>query len=116
MNTQTINPLFTEPREPKDIDLVKCIRDLLVESGLNQQVIIAFDTNEDIINASAMRPEAQRFILNRFWHSQLIGFGVKTIEHRYCLLPTGDHSWWLKIFREKILPMCIELRLPIVLT
>lgn len=111
-----INPIFTQAREPTDIDLISEVRILLKSSGLNKELMEAYDTHQYIVDGSLLRPEAQRFLLNRFWNIQLISFGVETTEERYCLLDCGDYSEWLRLFKAKILPTAIRLRLPKVIT
>lgn len=107
-----INPIFTQPRQPEDTDMVSLVREKLISAGLAKEVIEAFDTDQYIKDAVNLAPEGQRFLLNRFWHIQLINCGTATIEERYCLLDSGDYKEWIRLFSLKILPTAISLRLP----
>lgn len=114
--TTNLHPAFTQPREETDIDLVQSVRALLQSSGLKQELLDAFETNQYIKDAATMRPEGQRFLLNRFWSIQLINFGTSTIEERYCLIDCGSYEEWLRLFQLKIVPTCVRLRLPKIIT
>lgn len=111
-----INPIFTETRLPKDIDLIEEVRKRLIAAGLQKEVSVAYESNQYILDASRMRPEAQRFLLNRYWHLQMVSLGTESIEQRYCLIQTGEFKDWLKLFDQMILPLCIKIRLPRILT
>lgn len=114
--SNSINPIFTQPRETTDTDMISEVREMLRSSGLNHELVSAYDTHQYIIDASTLRPEAQRFLLNRYWNIQLISFGIETSEERYCLLDCGDYTEWLRLFRTKILPTAVRLRLPKIIT
>lgn len=108
-------PIETKPfdnRQPTDIDLISAVRDLLNESGLQQEVINNFDTSIYIQDALQMNPDGQRFLLNRFWNLQLLIVNAVTVEERFCLISTGEFNDWLRLFTAKILPCAITHRLP----
>ena len=111
-----INPIFTQPRQATDIDLINEVRKILIESGLNKEMIEAYNTHVYIVDAENKCPEAQRFLLNRFCNIQLISFGVSTTEERYCLVDSGLYTEWLRLFKNKIIPTAINLRLPKIIT
>ena len=107
--------VFTESRQESDICLVTTVRNMLAESGLLPNVINNYDTCSYIQEAYKMRPEGQRFLLNRFWNLQLLVIDKNTIDERFCLISNGEVSDWLRLFKEKILPCAILNRLPTVL-
>lgn len=110
LTTQT--HVFTDPRQDGDIDLIAETRVLLVNSGLSNEVNLHYDTNRYIKDASLMRPEGQRFLLNRFWNLQLLSTQASTVDERYCLVNNGEYSDWLRLYKQKILPFAIAHRLP----
>lgn len=104
--------VFTAERLDTDICLVSSVREMLVASGLLPNVIVYFDTNNYIQEAYKMRPEGQRFLLNRFWNLQLLVIDVNTVDERFCLISNGECIDWLRLFKQKILPCAILHRLP----
>ena len=60
--------------------------------------------------------EYQRMFMNRYWHGQLnslTAVGVNTIEERFCLVPNGDLSDWLNLFKLKVAPCAMVNALPV---
>ena len=104
--------IFLQERKHDDIDLVSSVRQLLADSGLLPQVIMFFDNNQNILDAINRPPEAQRFLLNRYWNLQLLLVNDNTIEERFCLIPNGEYCDWLRLFKNKVLPCAIVNRLP----
>lgn len=113
--TQLPTP-FNTPARVGEIVLIDEVFNALCETGLNNEAQNVFLIDHYIHDGKGMCFEAQRFLLNRFWHLQLQQLqntaGVKTIDERFCLIESGDPALWLKFFKDKILPMCIEYRLP----
>lgn len=108
--------VFTEARLETDICLVSQVRELLANSGLLPNVTVYFDTCPYIQEAYQMRPEGQRFLLNRFWNLQLLVANANTVDERFCLISNGEYNDWLRLFKDKILPFAILHRLPTQLT
>lgn len=104
--------IFLQTRKPDDLDMIAQVRQLLGDSGLLPQVVQFFDTSKFIIDGINRPPEAQRFLLNKFWNLQLLLVNENTIEERFCLIPNGEYCDWLRLFKDKILPCCIAHRLP----
>lgn len=104
---------YHQPKPEGDIDLIAEVRQHLVNSGLAQRATEAFDNNHFIAEAANKPSTVQRFLLNRYWGMQLMQAGKPSIEERYCLIPNGEVSDWLKLFKEKILPFVIENNLPV---
>ncbi len=103
---------YLAPRSAEDLDLVKVVRDILTESGLAIEAADHYDNHPLIQEASQKRPEPQRFILNKFWYFQLLSIPVNSMEERFCLVPNGEISDWIKLFKEKIIPFAVQHRLP----
>ena len=103
---------YLNPKPEGDIDLIAEVRKLLVESGLTQNVITAYDTSRFIIEGQGKVSHVQRFLLNRFWNLQL-SICKGSVEERYCLIPDGDIRDWLSLFKVKVLPFVIANGLPI---
>ena len=100
-------------RQEGELDLVAEVRKALVESGLLQKVIDAYDNNRFIVEASGKASSVQRFLLNRYWNQELIFSEKPSIEERYCLIPNGTVEDWLRLFKAKVLPFVIAHDLPI---
>lgn len=100
-------------REEGDLDLVLEVRNALVEVGLLQKVLVAYDGNRFINEATGKASSVQRFLLNRYWNQELIFAEKPSIEERYCLIPNGTVEDWLRLFKAKVLPFVIAHDLPI---
>jgi hypothetical protein len=119
MQTQAVNndslSHYAQPTPDGDIDLVQEVRTRLLNSGLHSKVIEAYDNNRFIVEAENKISDVQRFLLNRYWNSQLMSCNKPSIEERYCLIPNGEIKDWLRLFEQKVLPFVIENELPSVL-
>jgi len=98
-------------REANDIDLINIVREILIQSGLGNN-LSAYDSNRFIQEGLNKPSKVQRYLLNRFWNHQLMVSQSISIEERYCLIPDGSHDQWLSLFREKIVPFLIANNLP----
>lgn len=102
---------YHQVRDPGDIDLIATVRDILVQSGLGNN-LSAYDCNRFIQEGLNKPSKVQRYLLNRFWNHQLMVSQSISIEERYCLIPDGNHDQWLTLFRDKIVPFLIANNLP----
>ena len=110
-----INPgieAYSRPRLDFEIDLIKDVRNLLVNAGLLNKVEAVYDTNRFIQNALHANAEVQRFALNRFWNLQLMQCSAQSTQERFCLISNGSVTDWFTLFREKVLPFIIANELP----
>lgn len=60
--------------------------------------------------------EYQRMFMNRYWNSQLnslTALQINTIEERFCLVPNGEISDWLNLFRQRVAPCAMVNGLPV---
>jgi len=109
------NPLamFVEPRHPDDICLVSIVRDCFARHGFSQEAIDYFNNTKLVIDASFMRPIAQRHLLNRFFRSQMLAIrDQNSINERTCLIDTGEFSDWSRLFEESVIPFMLKNNLP----
>jgi hypothetical protein len=88
-----------------DLNLITEVIQILRVSGLNK---LADDLNTKHSKDVETTLINQRHELNRYFNLVLIGLPVNTIEHRYCLIPNGLFTDWLKIFEMKIVPVLVE--------
>lgn len=110
--TNQASQSYQQPRQIGDIDLIAEVRSLLINSGVPAEGIISFDENNHIIDALDKNPEVQRFFLNRYWNIQILNCQQFSIEERYCLIPNGEVSDWLRLFKDKVLPFIVANKLP----
>lgn len=106
---------YYQPKPQGDIDLTATVRQLLVEAGLLQNVLVAFDNHRFVLESIGKPSNVQRFLMNRYWNQQLMVAPVPSIEERYCLIPDGTVENWLTFFRGKVLPFIISNNLPMVI-
>lgn len=109
------NNIFTQPRTEGELDLVSACRAAMVGAGLINSVTEAFDTHQYIKDAALLGEVAQRFLLNKFWHVQLLSLDCDTQKERFCLLDQGEAKEWMRCFVEGVLPKIVEYRLPVVI-
>lgn len=103
---------ITDERIVGDIDLIQCVRDIMIRSGLKEQVETLFNTDINIHYASDKRPDVQRQALSIFWGLQFMNTEQGGYEERACLnLPFTDEEW-LRVFSEKLIPFIIDNKLP----
>ena len=108
--TQAIDH-YKQPKPLDDVDLITEVRNRLMAAGLGQR-IAHFDNHRFIQEAIGKESSVQRYLLNRYWTSQLLHSSKVSIEERYCLIPDGMIQDWLALFETKILPFIIENDLP----
>jgi hypothetical protein len=109
--TNIMSQDYFKPREKGEIDLVAEVRQILISNGLGQS-LDAYDTNRFVTEASDKCSSVQRFQLNRYFSMQLIMAPVDSTEERFCLIPNGDVSDWLTLFKSKVVPFMIQHNLP----
>ena len=90
-------------------NLIQNLSIIFNENGIDPNPMLNYPSIAQVIEAD---PESQRIALNRYWNLQLMTLPVDTISERYCLVPNGQYADWLRLFQAKILPRCIEFRLP----
>lgn len=112
LSFEDVKKSFTAERQDGDADLVADVRTAMLSSGLLQLVVANYDNHPDILDAKTKRPEQQRFLLNRYFTLQLMTEPSKSIEQRFCLIPNGNLSDWLRLFNQKVLPFLVEHNLP----
>jgi len=101
--------VFVEQRQQGDIDLVNEITNVLQQVGHPKPANwIGDHIVQEAINAA---PKLQRFLINRFWRIQLGLCVESTTRERYCLVDTGSHEEYLKIFKEAIAPSIVKYKL-----
>lgn len=103
---------YHQTKDANDIDLTAVVRTILVEAGLLQYVIAAYDNDRFILEAQNKPSEVQRFLLNRYWSFQLMQSEKSSIEERSYLIPNGEIEDWIRLFQNKVLPFILENNLP----
>lgn len=98
---------YFKPRAEGEINLVAEVRQILIDSGFGQK-IAAYDNNRMVADAFDKCSSVQRFQLNRYFSMQLIMASRDSTEERFCLIPNGEVSDWLTLFKSKIVPFMIE--------
>ena len=106
---------YDEVRHPEDLDLVAWVRNELFTAGLGQEAIQGFDTSPTIQTASMKRPEVQRYMLNKFLNLQLMMYASESINERFCLVPNGQITEWMTLFKNSVLPFLVAKRLPMMI-
>lgn len=111
MTTKKATPIKDNP----GFDLITAVADMLTSVGLHKEVLTAYYTNHWIAEAKTFPAEGQRLLLNRYWNQQLLNCEANTVPQRFCLIPNGTIEDWLRLFQGKIVPVCMEYKLPAVL-
>ena len=103
---------FHRKRDPQELDLVHEVRVLLNKSNIGD-VPNCYDSHDLIKMTSDKTPDVQRHFLNRYWSFQLANASANdTFEARFSLIPNGPVEDWLRLFEEKVLPVCVKYQLP----
>ena len=101
---------YHRERDEFEMDLISEVRNVLFKNNLNT---FAYDNDRLIKMASDKNPDVQRHFLNRYWNFQLATASCDdTFEARFSLIPNGNVSDWLKLFEEKVIPVCVKYQLP----
>lgn len=104
-------PRFVDtPNTPGD--LITAVAELLMQFSLVKETNEVFLNAPIILQGMTFNNNRQRIILNRFFYSQLSDLDVPTQEARYSLVPDGSLDQWFQFFQTKVLPYCVEFRLP----
>jgi hypothetical protein len=107
---------YQQVREPGDRDLVAEVRQKLIQAGVPMESMVHFNNHQNIIDASNKKPEAQRFLLNRYWNIQLLNCPKTSADERFCLIPNGTLDDWMRLFEAKVLPFIITNGLPVAMS
>lgn len=90
--------------------LIQLVENLLTSNNLDISAMSAHPIITDVAHLNDF--DKHRSALNRFWNLQLISLPVDTITERYCLVSNGTKEDWIRLFSTKILPKCVEHKLP----
>ncbi len=110
--TQAGMNIYNRDRVDNEIDLVELVRSMLINAGKTLQIIDAFDNHHFILSAKGKNSDVQRHYLNRYWHLQLVSVTANSTQERFCLVPNGSISDWIRLFEAKIMPFITEHDLP----
>ncbi len=117
MNQQTIplNDIVNAPRDPNEVNLVLEVNQYLLNAGLIKESELFL--NDPSIKLCINKINVfQRYVLNRYFNLQIYNVGllknINTIDERYMLISDGEDKEWLSLFRKRVLPFCIEHRIP----
>ncbi len=98
-------------RTATDFDLVNYVYERLISVGLVKNAEF-FINNMGLNDAINKKPEVQRYILNKFFFTQLVTTSEPSFEERFCLVPDGSVQEWVDLFDKKILNFLIRNDLP----
>lgn len=101
--------VFSEERQPGDLDLVQEITKMMEEGG--HPAPYNWQANAIIEQALLAAPKLQRFLINRFWRTRLGNCAQSTMTERFCLIEDGSIDEYLQVFRTGVLPTVIEMAL-----
>lgn len=102
---------YTSERQPDDKDLVKTIREELIEAGV-VDIETIYDNNRHIKDAVSLRPHAQQYHLNRFFAEELncaqADTGIDTRVSRNCLIYEIQPDQWETIIKKQVIPSLVS--------
>jgi hypothetical protein len=104
--------LYHSPKSAEDIDLTNTVRKLLVDNGLESNVIQFYDSDPFITDSYGKHSSVQRYYQNRYWTAQLPRAQQSAILVRSYLINDGSIDIWLSMFEKHILPFIIANQLP----
>ena len=100
-----------ETQTQNTLNLVDEVATILADAGLVENAHYLVSKMEEM-GVLYKNPEIQRYYLNVFFNTQLMLSSEYSVEERYCLIPEGDLSVWLDMFKKKILNFLIRNNLP----
>lgn len=101
---------YLKIRKDDDINLLEEVRNIFIQSGLTSK-ISTFNKHQFILQAENKIPSVQRYFLNRYFNIQL-SYVANSFNARYNLINDGDFEYWIKLFKENVLPILIDNDLP----
>lgn len=114
--TETSEQLIQEPTTAEllagEENLIQFTRNIMIDAGLKQRVLEAFDDNQYIRDAKGTPAAMQRFLLNRFWMLQALSVEAPSHDVRFSLIETGSFQDWKRLFKDVVLPFAIQHDLP----
>jgi hypothetical protein len=114
--TETSEQLIQEPTAEEllqgEENLIQFTRSIMIDAGLKQRVLDAFDNNQYILDAKGTPAPMQRFLLNRFWMLQALSVDAPSHDVRFSLIETGSFQDWKRLFKDVVLPFAIQHDLP----
>ena len=108
--TNLTDNVFSQVRQPNDVNLVDTITQLMLEAGHPDPR--AWLSDPVIAEASSASPKLQQFLINRYWRIQLGLVPENTTAERYCLVDDADLAVYTKLFADALVPAIVRLNLP----
>ena len=93
-------------------NLLDYVRSIMIDAGLKQRIVDAFDNNQYIKDAQGTPANMQRFLLNRFWMLQVLSVDAPSHDVRFSLIDTGSFRDWKRLFKDVVLPFAVQHDLP----
>ena len=93
-------------------NLLEYVRSIMIDAGLKQRVLEAYDNNRYIKDAQGTPANMQRFLLNRFWMLQVLSVDAPSHDVRFSLIDTGSFRDWKRLFKDVVLPFAVQHNLP----
>ena len=93
-------------------NLLDYVRSIMIDAGLKQRIVDAFDNNQYIKDAQGTPANMQRFLLNRFWMLQVLCVDAPSHDVRFSLIDTGSFRDWKRLFKDVVLPFAVQHGLP----
>lgn len=117
-----IRNFYHEPRLEGELDLIKEVRQVMLEKGVSIEALErVYDKHPIIIESADKHAPVQQHNLSRFFNEQLLchqglekvkGNEVDTRLQRYQLLNEVTPSEYLKVISVSVIPVMAELDLP----
>lgn len=105
---------YSVPKPQNDPDLVKEVRDILLDCGVSEENLAAsYDKNRWIKDATIRNSVVQRTQINQFLTLVLIT-SPGTIQLRGQLCVNSSLDDWIKLIKKKVAPFIVEKGLMIV--
>lgn len=93
-------------------NLLEYVRSIMIDAGLKQRILEAYDNNQYIKDAQGTPANMQRFLLNRFWMLQVLSVDAPSHDVRFSLIDTGSFRDWKRLFKDVVLPFAVQHNLP----
>ena len=109
----TAGMAFFDERIEGEIDLVEEVVKLFRLGGILSNKIDLFLNNHLIVSAKNKPAMVQRHLINRWSTLQLNTSSLPTMNEKYVLVPNGELSHWLAMYKESIVPFFVRADLPV---
>jgi hypothetical protein len=111
------HPFLDKLQQIGDLDLTAAVRQVMAQSNIPQEHLIAYDSHPSIQRSVGKAPATQLYLQKEFWSYQLLALqenaNISTLEDRLLVDRFMDPQTWLTYFTNNVMDLVVVYNMPV---